>query len=121
MESSCLPCFNCSYDEEEEFDSKSEKIRDILHCSQTYCKEKRSVEECREYIMNHFQVNDINFYHSNLIDELSYGKGGNYWAAAYGNPKENDVIADEEGNFIGIAHNVGIFTFHIIHPQSPFV
>lgn len=120
MEFKCLPCFNCS-DEDAEEEIESEKIRDILQCAQNYCKEKRSVEECRDYILNHFEVDDINFYDSKFIDEFSYGKGGNYWAAAYGNPKENDVIADEKGNFIGIANNVGMFTFQIIHPQSPFV
>jgi hypothetical protein len=56
-----------------------------------------------------------------MIDEYSYGTGGNYWVSAYGKPLENDLITDENNFFIGTAHNVGIFTFNIVQLNSNFI
>lgn len=117
---SCLMC--PPYDEEEEFDPRRQEkdIQDIIEVAQLFRQQRKSVEDCREYIMNNFELDHLNFSQCRLIEECSYQKGGEYWLSAYDFPKEDDVIENDDKIFIGLANNVGIFTFRIVNLFTKF-
>ncbi len=95
-------------------------LREIAEVAKYFHDQSKPVEECRNYIRQHFRLDNLCFYQCRAIDEYSYKKGGGFWVEAYDFPKEDDAIHDDEKNFLGLAYKVGIFTFDIGTLHSSF-
>jgi len=116
---SCLSCYH--YDDDVYATEEEEEFQEILDIAQFFHRQGKSVEECREYIMDHFHVDNLDCSQCRFIDNYSYNKGGEYWLCAYDFPQEDDVIDDKHNRiFIGLANNVGIFTFNIVGITNRF-
>jgi len=115
-----LSCLSCHY-YDEDFDATEEErdFQEIIDMAQFFHRQGKSVEECREYIMDHFHVDNLDFSQCRFIDNCSYNKGGRYWLCAYDFPQEDDVL-ELDRTFIGLANNVGIFTFNIVGITNKF-
>lgn len=107
-------CFHENIEDELEMKQLDNIVKDIITVGKFFSENGKSIKECRKYIFDNFNIKNIDFYDCRMIDEYTYGKGGLYRVDVYGYPNEDDLITDEDSNFFGIAHNVGIFTFDII-------
>lgn len=62
---------------------------------------------------NFLRNNVFTFEQAIEIDTAVYEYHGSYLISEYNFPSENDEIVDKNGNFIGIAMNIGLLTFDI--------
>jgi hypothetical protein len=69
-----------------------------------------SIEEIQRKLYESFD-GKLDFVEASQADYILTGHHASYWRAAYGNPREGQVI-DQHG-MSGIASDVGIFTFNI--------
>ena len=71
-------------------------------------------EFAREKLSTTYEQSSLTFGVAARIDQAIFGFEENtFWAQAYGNPNNGDVVQNPDGTFTGTAYDCGIFTIKI--------